>query len=460
MANNVLNKTSDFKKDMQKKIDDLSTKAYKFYRTTNEKYKSIMDGSNKNKEEKNKEKDFRKRTDNDFDSMGYKENEFAGEYNVDKDGIALDSARTNFSVIDKDEYVAPIQHLSAVEIIEDFLKSEDKDIVFEEGDKKGKEPKKYDEARINQAKAFETEFKDHEGFGFNALTKELQDALKLQDGSGRTYPQSKESRFRYEQLNVIIEAFGGDKESLDRLGQDFNNALSERFCKTISDYLKGDINKETACNNLFMGVHGINSEEVPKDMSRQKMVNLCAMSNLGMEPSLYYDINNTEISSINDVIKSGDNINVSETITKNSLANIFEKTRKEGDQIKDIETSQNGGAGKTLLFENAENGNVDVFLDTMGDTSLIATQKDNGEFTKDGMEKALIQTFMSDKTVNAELEGRGENTLQKDIEKATIESRRDGLEHKMSDFELAAYNKEVEAALENHQKLVNQYSNQ
>ncbi len=460
MANNVLNKTNDFKNNMQKKVDDFSTKAYRTFRIANEKYKNFMDGSAKDKEEKNKEKDYRGKTDNDFDSMGYTSDEFAGEYNVSEDGIMLDSARTNFSVIDENEYNAPVQHLSATEIIEDYLKSkEEKDDIFTETDKKEKEPKKYDESRVQRAKEFSQEFKDHKSFGFDELTKNLQDALKLPGENGKMAPLSKESRFRYEQLNVVIDAFSGDQEKLNRLGQDFNNALSERFCKTIRDYLKGDINKDKACKDLFMGVHGIDSDKVPKDMSQQKMINLCAMSNLGTEASLYYDINETEIKSINDVIKSGNNINVPETITKNSLANIFEKTRKEGDQIKDLEVSRNGGAGKSLVFENSENGNVDVFLDTMGDSSLIATQKENGEYLKEGMEKALINTFMSDKAVSDELEGKGENSLQKDIDKATMASREDGLAHKMSQFELDAYNKEVEQALEQHEKYTNQYAN-
>lgn len=454
MANNTLNKTSDFKKNMQKKIDDITTKVYRKYRIINEKYKDIMDGSAKGKESKNKEKDFREQTDNDFNSMGYKEGEFAGEYNVSDDGIILDSARTNFSVIDKEEYEAPVLHLSATEIIDEFLKNK------ELGTENEKDAKKYDEKNLRKAKDFEKEFSDHESFGFNSLTKDLQDALKHPDGSGKSFPLCKESRFRYEQLNVIIKAFGGDKEQLDRVGQDFNNALSERFCKNICNYLNGDVNKETVCNNLFMGVHGVDCEKVPKDMSKQKMISLCALSNLGMEPSLYYDINNTEINSINEVIKSGNNIDVAETIVKNSLANIFEKTRKEGDQIKDIDSSRNGGAGKTLLFENTGNGNIDVSLVTMDDTSIIATQKENGEYIKEGMEKALVKAIIEDKAASNELEGRGENSLQKEIDEKTAQSRQDGMAHKLSDFELAAYNKEVEQALENHKKLVNQYSNQ
>ena len=444
---NILENINEIKDKTKNVVDDVSTKLYRAGRKTKEKVDNAFNGKTKTDKEMKEQSDYQKQMRNQL--MGYSEDEFNREYLIEEDGMILDANRSEFNVIDKDEYQEPTKVLTPAQEIESFLYSNEQETFFDVENSKKNKNKEYNLQKLEKGNQLKKEFLDDK-FEFKAKNELLKN---------EKVKTSETSVERYGQLNHIVNAFAGNKEDLDILQADANSTLNKRFCEILISYMNKEKTLEETSNNLFLEIHGVNHKELKDTPTQEKAVLLSALSELGQDAAFFSDKTNAEIKEINNLVKNNSNINITELILKNSIEQIFEKTRNEGDQIKQLETDLNGGKVDALYFENEENGSIGVFHESAYQSKLVARLKENGEYEKPEMEQNLINAFKNDKGARDELEGHGRDGLDHEIETMNNITSREALEHPMSEREKAEWKAEQDKAWEDHQKLVNQYAN-
>ena len=432
----LLEQSNEIKEKIIKATDDLSTKIYRAGRTMKEKYEDTTKGKTAANVEQMKHNEYNQKMLSQF--LGGEAPDFAEE------GLQVDSNRKNMDMIDN-EYHEPTKVLNAQEEIENFLYDLDNaNFADLEEDKKHQknEVKPYNENQLNKGKALLNDFENN-GFNFN----EIRDSVKNK-GINLNNNMLVE---RYGQLNAIIHAFSGDKIALASIDTKQFENVNKRFIDLLKNYMNGNVEKEEVGKKLFGEICGIDSEKITPDISQNKLASLCSISLLGQNISEDLTKSNEgKLESIIEIIKRGDAVNISEMIIKDSIAEIFDKTRKEGDQVKDFDIAREGGTIHTLYFENEGNGAVSVYHDSASGSSLVAKQDEQGNYVRDDMEVNLINAFKKDKGVRKELDGTSRTDLQKEIDKFRTDTTREAAAHKLSDAELANIKLEEEQALAQH----------
>ncbi len=440
---NFLEQANEIKEKIIQATDDLSTKIYRAGRIAKEKYEDTTKGKTAANTEQIKRDEYNQKMLNQF--LGGESPDFMEE------GLQRDSARDNMDIIDT-EFHEPTKVLNAQEEIESFLYDLDNANFadVEENKKKNKnEVEPYSAEQVNKGQKLLNEFENN-GFGFN----EVRDAVKNK-GINLNNNMLVE---RYGQLNAIIRAFSGDRTALSSIDTKQFSNVNKRFINLLKNYMGGNISKEETGKKLFGEVCGIDSNKMTPDISQNKLASLCSISLLGQNVSEdLIESNEGKLESIIEIVKRGDAVNIQEMIIKDSIAEIFDKTRKEGDQVKDFDIAREGGTIHTLYFENEGNGAVSVYHDSASGSSLVAKQDEQGNYVRDDMEANLMNAFKRDKGVRQELDGTARTDLQKEIDKFRTDTTREAAAHKLSDAELANIKLEEEQAIAQHNLRINNF---
>ena len=449
----ILGSLSDIKDKIQEVADDVSTKAYKLARESKEKIDNSFSGKTKSDSEAKAFASRNKEMEKKMQLMGGLSESDLQQYQINEDGLNIDGARSAFSEIDENEYLDPIAATSKKisEQIEEWLYNGEEERTQKKVKskpqikipKKGKKEKveeavKYDPDRLSKGRQLKNGF-DNDIFDFKS-----KNALF----SSHKVAMAKESVERFSQLDYIINAFAGDKTALSNVDGIINDSYSQRVVNVLRDNLDGIISNETAGKNIFLEVHGVDHTKIEPNFTTEKMVELCVLESQGVESLQFVNLNEQQLNQVNKSIRDKEDLGNKEFLYKNLVSEIIGKTREEKqDQIKLIE--QKGHVQDSILFENGEDGEVLVYYDSLDGTKLIARQDERGEYIK-GNERNIINAVMRDEVTRNEFEGKGDKSLDREIEQQRLVTTREATMNPLSQEELASIKREEEQAIAAH----------
>jgi len=436
---NVLDKLNELKDVAKEKYDKVSTVVYKKVREGKEYVDNSFNGKKKAKDEMSSEKEYEA----DMKKQLFGDDEaFFKEYQIQEDGLSYDSNRSEFSVIDKNVYEDPTKISTGVEDIEAYLTKTDEKNFFDA--KKNKKEKEivYDPERLQKTQKLKEEFESNKIFNFEEKNKML---------AGKANVASKAAIEKYGLLNRIISAYAGNKEDLAKIKEEPNQTLVKNFSNIVSSYLRGETDERITGNNLFMQMHGVDHTKMPSDMDTEKLVSLCALAENHQNPEQFTGLSTKTIENINDLIITG-NTNPEKIALEQSIDSIIEDTLTKGDQMKDLQTRSDGPVD-TIYFSNEGEGIVDV-LHISTDEKLVARYDDNEKAYIEGSRENIANAFKMDITTKEAL-SNDKDELTKKIEVYRETTEIEALTNPMSKEEKAAYDREVQAELDKHNKKVN-----
>lgn len=310
-----------------------------------------------------------------------------------------------------------------------------------------KSTKKIKAQNIEKGKAFKEKFEASQGF---------KSKITLFNINSHGIKNNEDTANRYINMENVINAYTGDEVSIKQLDELLDTDSTQRMSLIIKQCLEEEIDFEKTEQMLFAELHGIDTSKLPdKIYTDEELINLSIIKEMcpSINISDFVGCSSSQLSIIAKAACQGINLGDVNLLSEFCILGSIEQTRENKDlNLVDIKIGPNKYA-KAIIYEYDRNTeNVEIFEETLKGERQLATVDINNKFISGTLENVKMVMIQSDIIQNLHLHDK--DALSQEIEQYKEQTAKEAILNPMTKEERMQYNKEVEAAEEEHKRII------